>query len=167
MCLAGSSTDSGPEDADSVEGAPVMLALSTFRKSDQAVELAIEKASKCRKLVVVYVMDVNLSRYMIGSDIGVFPRLKERYEEELLEEHRRQGEAKVESISQMARAKGISVDSHLVTGRFALECMKIVRHEKPGMIITTRSKRPKWIKKLFGSPVDYLITHAGCQVIEA
>jgi len=49
---------------------PVLLALSTFRQSPEAVALAIEKAREPGKLIVVYVVDVNLARYFIGTDVG-------------------------------------------------------------------------------------------------
>jgi len=64
---------------------PIMLALSTFRKSDEAIRLAIEKAQRGKNLVVFFVVDVNLARYLIGADLGLFPELQESYEEEVLE----------------------------------------------------------------------------------
>jgi nucleotide-binding universal stress UspA family protein len=33
------------------------------------------------------------------------------------------------------------------------------------VIITTRSKRPEWVRRFFGSPVDDLIRKAGCPVV--
>ena len=65
---------------------PIMLALSTFRQSDSAVELAIGMARKSKRLIVVYVVDANLARYLIGLEIT--PGLKEKCEEELLKEHK-------------------------------------------------------------------------------
>ena len=151
----------------SLTAAPIMLALSTFRQSDRAIEVAIDKAAPCKRLIVVYVVDVNLGRYMIGSDLGFVPSVQEQYKKELLREHRERGEGVVQSISRLAAPQGIMVDSHIVTGRFALEILDVAETERPSVIITTRSRRPKWIKKLFGSPVDYLSTHARCEVMEA
>jgi len=144
----------------------IMLALSTFRQSQRAVELAIEKAKKTNKLIVVYVVDVNLARYFIGTDIGSCPALKDRCEEELLSEYRHGAEQEVKSIANTAQEHGTSVTSHIDTGRFAVECLKVIEKEKPELVITTRSNRPQWVKRFFGSPVDYLIDNAKCPVIE-
>jgi len=144
-----------------------MLALSTFRHSQTAVELAIEQAQDGKNLVIVYVVDVNLARYLIGSDIGTFQRLKERYESELLDKHRVLAAERVARMVTRAENRGINVSTHITTGRFALECLKLVQTEQPDVIVTTRSKRPEWVKRFFGSPVDYLKAHAQCPVIEA
>ena len=53
----------------------VMLALSTFRKSEGAVDAAIEKSRKVKKLMVVYVADVNLARYLVDVEYGLIPGL--------------------------------------------------------------------------------------------
>lgn len=144
---------------------PIMLALSTFRQSEKAVDLAIEKAGESKRLVVVYVVDVNLARYLIGLEVP--PDVKEKCEEELLKEHRQQGEKRVESIVKKAEERGIQVTAHVDVGRFALKVLDVVKAEPPEAIVTTRSKRPNWVKRLFGSPVDYLTANAGCPVIEA
>jgi len=157
----------GNKRGRSLMAAPIMLALSTFRQSNRAIEMAIDKAAQCKHLIIVYVVDVNLGRYMIGSDLGFVPSVQERYKKELLKEHREKGEAVLQSISRLAAAHGITADSHIVTGRFALEILDVAENERPSLIVTTRSRRPKWIKKLFGSPVNYLSTHAPCKVTEA
>lgn len=145
-----------------------MLALSTFRQSEAAVEAAIEKAAGEEALLVVaFVVDVNVARYLLGSDVGVFPGLKERCEQEFLAYEKGIAEEKVRAIADTAEKRGVSVRSCVAVGRFGLECMKIVEDERPELIVTTRSKRPGWVRRFFGSPVDYLIANAGCPVIEA
>ena len=145
----------------------VMLALSTFRLSRKAVDLAFEKASKGKHLVVVFVVDVNISRYMIGSDTGVYPKLKHECEKEILKQHQSKAAEKIDSLAKTAEDRGIEVKTYINTGRFAFECLEVIKKEHPEVIVTTRSKRPEWVKKLFGSPVSYLIANAGCPVIEA
>jgi len=145
----------------------VMLALSTFRQSDHAVDLAIEKAREFGRLVVVHVADMNLARYFIETDIGLYPELKEKCEAEVLREHEQQGREAVRAIAEKAEAEGIEVTSCVRVGRFALVCLEVVIEEKPDVIVTTRSKRPAWVRRFFGSPVDHLIAEAGCPVIEA
>jgi len=149
------------------EKCPVMLALSTFRQSERAVELALQMAAPCKKLIVTYVVDVNLARYLIGTDIGFYPELKEKCEQEILREHEQKGAEKVKAIVARAGQQGIETTVCVRVGRFALVCLDEMGQQKPSAVITTRSRRPSWVKKLFGSPVNYLIAHAGCPVIEA
>ena len=84
---------------------PVMLALSTFRQSREAVDKALEQAAVVGRLVVVQV------------------------------------------------------------GRFAEVCLEQVAHFGPSLVVTTRSRRPDWVRQFFGSPVDTLIEKAGCSVL--
>lgn len=143
-----------------------MLALSTFRRSDSAVELAIEKAAETKTLVVAFVVDVNVARYLVGTDVGLFPDLRDRCEEEFLKQNRELAEEGVKRITETAEKRGITVRTYVGIGRFALECMKVIEKERPEVVVTTRSKRPAWARRFFGSPVDYLIANAGCPVIE-
>ena len=165
--MSGNSPSSKADCACNRPAGPVMLALSTFRQSGKAVELAIERAADSGKLIVVWVVDRNLARYYIGSDVGLMAGKKEQCEEEVLAEHERQGCKKAEAIAQRAREKGIEASVHVRVGRFALVCLEIVEAERPSLIVTRRSERPAWVKKFFGSPVDELIARAGCPVIEA
>ena len=146
---------------------PIMLALSTFRNSDRAVKLAIEKAKEGKNLIIAFVVDANLARYIIGSSLSLYPELEEKCEEDILKEHQHRAEEKVSDIVKAAEEYGIDVKIYVNIGRFAPECLKVVQKEKPELIITTRSKRHGWVKRLFGSPVDYLIANVKCPVIEA
>jgi nucleotide-binding universal stress UspA family protein len=147
----------------SMEGC-VMLALSTFRKSEKVIDTAIEKAKGVKKLMVVYVVDVNLARYLVEVDHQTIPEYMETCESEVLKQHEREGRAHVAAIAERAKREGIEVKFHLQVGRFALVCLDVVQQEKPSLIVTTRSKRPEWVKKFFGAPVDDLIAEAGCPV---
>jgi hypothetical protein len=83
----------------------VMLALSTFRKSEQAIETAIQKARNVKKLIVVYVADVNLARYFVGSEPGLLPHLKDTCEADLLKQHEKAGHEQVAAIQKRLRKK--------------------------------------------------------------
>lgn len=144
---------------------PVMLALSTFRQSEMAISRALEEAKKTKNLLIVYVVDINLERYLIGSEF-ITPGLEKRAKEELLAEYQQIGKRYVENIEREARKEDISVKLVFEMGRFGIICVDIMKKENPKMIITTRSKRPEWVKKIFGSPVSYLIENASCPVIE-
>lgn len=146
---------------------PVLLALSTFRYSDAAVDLAIDKAANSKFLIILIVTDVNLERYLIDSDVWISRDLGERCKKELLKEYEEKNKEIATSIAKKAESLGIRTKTYLMTGRFALESLKVVQDEKPDVVITTRSKRPSWLRLLFGSPVDDLIDKAQCPVIEA
>jgi len=145
---------------------PIMLSLSTFRQSNKIIDLAIKKANISKSLIVAFIVDINIPRYIEYTDIGLYPELKEKAEFEILKEHEKQAKEKVNNIIAMAEKFGIDVKTYIEIGRFGLKCVEIAKAENPELIITTRSKRPKWVKKLFGSPVDYLIKNLNCEVIE-
>ena len=142
----------------------VMLALSTFRQSEKAIDIALEKAQQAKKLMVVYVADVNLARYFVDVEPGFFGELRETCEEDLLKQHEKTGRQHVAAITARAEKEGIEVRSYSQIGRFAVVCLEIVEQVKPSLIVTTRSKRPEWVRKFFGAPVDDLVSNAGCTV---
>jgi nucleotide-binding universal stress UspA family protein len=144
----------------------ILLALSTFRQSERAVEKALEMAAGKEGLIVVHVVDVNVSRYIVDTDLGMFSNLKNQVEGDFLKEQKEVGEEKVREIAGRAAKKGIQTKTCVRIGRFGLECMEIVKKERPEAIVTTRAKRPDWVRRFFGSPVDYLIANAGCPVLE-
>lgn len=146
---------------------PVMLALSTFRYSEKAIQLALEKASDGRPLLIVYVVDENIARYYFGVDVGYLGDLKETCEKDLLRDHEQKGQERVSRIAEEGHARGIEVRTRIYTGRFAVKCLEVIREEDPEMVITTRTQRPEWVRKFFGSPVDQLIAEARRPVIEA
>jgi nucleotide-binding universal stress UspA family protein len=150
------------------EGRPgvVMLALSTFRHSEHAIALALDKAAEGKELVVAYIADVNLARYLVGTDVGLFPELKHQTEKAILEEDEQKARRKAQSIADLAAERDIPVRIYARIGRFAVECLKIVEQERPSLVVTTRSGRPGWVRRFFGSPVDKLLAQAGCPVIE-
>ena len=148
-------------------GRTVMLALSTFRNSEQAVELAIAEARGGAELLVAYVVDVNLARYLIDNEDCLRPEVREKTEKQLLAEYEQQARRKAAEIVERARGAGVAARSHVEVGRFALVCLPLVRSAKPERIFTTRSARPAWVRRFFGSPVDQLIAEAGCPVVEA
>jgi nucleotide-binding universal stress UspA family protein len=149
--------------AKNMEGC-VMLALSTFRQSEKAIDTALEKAREVKKLAVVYVADVNLARYFVDVDLGLFGEFRESCESGLLEQHEKAGREHVAAITARANKEGIEVQTHTQIGRFAVVCLDVVERVKPSLIVTTRSTRPEWVKKFFGAPVEDLIEKASCPV---
>jgi len=140
----------------------VMLALSTFRRSGPAVDTAIQMARDIKKLYIVYVIDINLARYLVGCEIS--PEMQDRCEADLLKQYEKDGLAQVEDIALKARMEGIQIESAIQVGQFTTVCLDVVKRAKPSSLVTTRSRRPQWVKILFGSPVDELIEKADCPV---
>lgn len=143
----------------------VMLALSTFRKSEKAIFTAVQEAKKTKKLLVVYVADINLARYFVGAEYGLSPHVRDTCENHLHHLHEQEGWELVDEIEAKARLEGIEMKAYVQTGRFAGTCLKLAAVERPAMVVTTRSNRPAWVKKLFGAPVDELVEQAGCPVL--
>ena len=148
----------------SMEGC-VMLALSTFRRSEKAVTLAIEKCLEVKNLMIVYVVDINIARYIVGSEEAFIFDLKEQNEAELLEKAEKDAREAVAKIAGEAEKKGIQAKTMVKVGRFAVICLEVVGQIHPSVIVTTRSRRPDWVKKFFGAPVDELIAKAVCPVL--
>ncbi len=155
-----------PAPGTASKGHPVMLALSTFRRSAVAEELAIEKARGRTDLVIVYVADVDLAHYLVGTEAALSESLRSLCEADILREHEAMAERNAHAIARRA-ADTCHIQSRVYVsrGHFAAECLKVVGKENPAVIVTTRSARPDWVRRIFGSPVDHLTATAGCQVI--
>ena len=124
------------------------------------------KRQKARKSYALFSLlaDMNLARYYIGAEIS--PAMKEMYEDEILRLDEKEGLSHVEEIAAKVRLEGIEMKSVVKIGRFALVCLDVVKQEKPSLIVTTRSQRAEWVKRVFGSPVNELIKKAGCPVLD-
>ena len=144
----------------------ILLALSTFRQSEHAIETAIHQADYNKKLIVVYVVDANLAQYLIGSNLTLHTELMSKTRSQVLAEHYQKGEQIVQAICERACESGIDIETHVQIGNFALICLRIINKEMPSCVITTTSNRPEWVKKFFGSGIDYLRSHAACTVTE-
>jgi len=143
----------------------VMLALSTFRRSEKAVAVAIEKCLDVKALMIVYVVDINVARYIVGAEEAFLFDMKDQNEAELLEKAKKDALEAVAKIAEEAEKKGIQSKTMVKVGRFAVICLEVVKQTHPSLIVTTRSRRPEWVKKFFGAPVDELIAKAVCPVL--
>jgi nucleotide-binding universal stress UspA family protein len=141
----------------------VVLALSTFRKSEKAVDTAIQRARSTGKLLVVFVADINLAQYFMAAELPLF--MKEMCEADILKQHEQEGHEHVQMIAARAKLEDIETKSIIQVGEFAAVCLDVVKQERPSLIVTTRSQRPGWVKKVFGAPVSELIEKAGCPVL--
>ena len=104
----------------SMEGC-VMLALSTFRRSEKAVSVAIEKCQEIKRLMIVYVVDINVARYIIGAEEEFFIGLKEQCEAEMLEKAEKEAREHVATIDGQAEKSGMQVKTF--TSRPVCRCL--------------------------------------------
>ena len=146
---------------------PVMLALSTFKHADHAIDVALKKASQCKKLIIVYGRNDNLGLFFMESGVGLYPNLKEQCEKEILADYEQQWKEKVEVIADRARAQGIEVVTYVNAERFISLCLEVIEKEKPSLVITVRPHRPDWLRVFFGSAADRLASKTDCFIIEA
>jgi nucleotide-binding universal stress UspA family protein len=124
----------------------------------------MEKCREIKNLMIVYVIDINVARYIVDAEEEFLIGLKEKTEAELLEKAEKDAREEVDKIAEEAKKKGIQVKTVLQLGRFAVVCLDVVKQAHPSVIVTTRSRRPEWVRKFFGSPVEELIAKAGCPV---
>ena len=145
----------------------IVLAVSTFRESDRAVECAIEKASGQGELYCIYIIDVRLSEYCFAESGGsCYPKWKKRYIKEVLASYRHKAERTIQAIKEQADQCGLEVKAEVQYGGFAKKCVTFIQNIDPDAVVTTRAQRPGILRKIFGSHVDYIIEHVDCPVIE-
>lgn len=145
----------------------VLLALSSFRHNEQQIQYALDL---CRQegaeLLTLFVVDVNLARYFAGTGVMAGTSLREQMEQGLMDDQVRQAQDVIDRVRQLAAEQEVSCRSVLKVGRFAVEARALVAAEGPQVMVVTRARRPEWLRKLFGSPVDSLRKDAGgsCEV---
>jgi hypothetical protein len=87
--------------------------------------------------------------------------------EELLNEYRHGAGHGVKSIVKVAEERGMSVTFYTDSGRFAVECLKLVDKEDPEPVMATRSNMSQWVRRFLGAPVECPIDNAKWPVSEA
>lgn len=143
----------------------ILLSLSSFRFSEKAVETAFDLADQNSELCVLWVIDVNLSRYLVGLDSGLSYESKEMFYHELHEKFLQIANGNLEKIIEKAQDFKINITTEVVIGRFAIESLRVAHQKKPMIIVTTRSNRAQWLIDRFGSPVKVLTEQSDCPVI--
>jgi nucleotide-binding universal stress UspA family protein len=145
---------------------PAMVALSSFRWSQDAIERAFQETEAGGVLVVAYVVDVSIAEYFTGMDVGLYPDVMEACTRDLLKGHKDAGRAILKAIGVKARARQITVKTCLAVGRFAKELLRLIKANDPRVVITCRSRRPNWAQHLQGEAVTSIARHTGCPVVE-
>jgi len=140
----------------------VLLALSSFRFSEKEIEHAL---NTCRQhgcpLTTVFVVDVNVARYFVGTGVMAGTSLREQMEQGIMDDHRHRAQELLGKVCRMAAERNIECEAVLRQGRFAAEVRAEAARVGAQVIIVTRAQRPEWLRRLFGSPVDRLCDELG------
>ena len=140
----------------------ILLALSSFRYTDDEVERALGLAREHgAKLLTVFVVDANLARYFAGSGVVAGSTLREELERGVLDDLKQQAREVLQKICVLASERGLECETILRVGKFEDEIREVIPEQHPRLMIVTRARRPQWMRRLFGSPVDRLCDEAG------
>lgn len=141
---------------------PIMLALSTFRHSEDAIEIIKNLGSK-NHLVICYFTDQNVHRYRPQVPFTCGQDEIQR----IIDQDRLENAYRIEEIVEIAKLNGIkNIQTYSGIGRFAEMVMEIIRKENPSLVLTTRSERSKILRWIFGSPIDKIRKQSSCKVVE-
>jgi len=147
---------------------PILLALSSFRHKDEQIHAALDLcASAGAPLSALFVIDINLARYHVASDMMVGESLRQQLEEGVMGEQEARARETLEAVKALAQSRGIPCTTAIRVGRFADEVRIVALSKMPSAIVLTRANRPQWMRRLFGSPVDHIRAELGdrCEVL--
>jgi len=129
-----------PESGFVIGAADTIIKLFGFYYHER-IELALEKAEDSKFLILVYVIKVNLNKYFVETDAGLYPDLKKECEKELLDKYREDSGKEIKKIIDRANSQGIKVKEYIQTETFSLENNEIIISEKPALIVLSYSKK--------------------------
>lgn len=144
---------------------PVMLALSSFYRSFDAVNLAIEKHRSSQKLVIAFGHHINEGLLFLESEVGLISGLKDRCRQDLISGYERHWSGRVKKIAALAESKGIEVTAYVEAENFLKLCIKIAERQRPELIVMSNTRQ--FVRNgLCLVPVPkYLSDVCGCEVI--
>jgi nucleotide-binding universal stress UspA family protein len=146
---------------------PILLALSTCRQTDLLVQQTIALArQENRDIIVLFVVDACKELELINSQTIAGTHFRQRCHEELLAECKETAEATVKTIASQAIEAGVSCETIVMVGRFRSETVNAIKERNLDKVALARSGQSRWIRKLLGSPTDYIAAHTDCQVLE-
>lgn len=148
-------------------GDEILLALSTLRHCEHAIDLALAQAALTHHLTLIYVVDQDVACCLSGADMGLVPQLRDLAVEEIMAEREAEGRRRVEPVVRRALEMGIHVTAGISRGHFSEACLSAIAAGHPALVVTTRSGRPEWARRLWGSDVDRVVAAAPCPVVEA
>ena len=145
---------------------PVMLALSNFHCTYNAVELAIQKAEESKKLIIVFGHKINVGLFFLESEIGLLPNIKEHCERSLITGYEVHWAQRISKIAENAETHGINVTAHVHAENFLSLCLNVARQESPGLIVISKTHQFVPNKGTLISLPKHLSRVTGCEVID-
>lgn len=141
----------------------ILLALSSFRFSKDAIDLAIRLSEKHNHLIICYFTDENIYRYVEDVPFD----MREGALQELREHFVMLNALQAKKVEEEAKRRGIeNIEIISDIGRFADLVLDIDKKINAEYIITTRSSRSRLMRRIFGSPIDRIKNEASCKVLE-
>lgn len=146
----------------------VLLALSTTRHSEKAIDAAIQRASvPDGTLVVLFILDdeVPSRLYQQLTDRGfIGEKPSDSISNAIMKEYRHRAEEEANRIVERAKQQGVRCEVEIVRGPFAEESLNGVLRHQADLIILTRMKRSNLARFLLGSAVNNLRAQCPCPV---
>jgi nucleotide-binding universal stress UspA family protein len=137
------------------EKKPILLILTTERKSMAGVQKAMEKAlRKDEELLILFILDQKLSEAAITA-MTESGWLEEFYNV-IQREYLIQGNALIDHIKELCQKQGVRCRGILREGDFLEETLRILDEEGIDEIVAIRRKRSSVSRFFFGSAVEDL-----------
>jgi hypothetical protein len=151
---------------------PVLLILTTERKSMAGVQKAMEKAlTKDEELLILYIHDLKLSDATITAmtESGwLGGKVSDELYNAIQREYLIQGNGLIDTIKKLCKKQGVRCRGILRGGDFIEETMRVIDEEGIGEIVAIRRKRSDLSRFFFGSPVADLCkkTHKKIEIVD-
>ena len=143
-----------------MSGKHILLVLSKYRASREAVEYALQKAaeSQGRLTVALVLLDHETEAlYETLADQGFLGHSSSRrLAEQIQQEDASAGERALEMVRRRASARGVPADTVVLRGSMARAVPAWARQHEVDRIVVTRADRGELLRKLFGSEVTEL-----------
>lgn len=146
----------------------ILLLVSFLRISDKTIAESIFLAKKKNaELVIFFVLDKEYADKIVNkltADGWIGMKPSEQLYTSLLKEYKTQAKTKIAEIELRTKNSDVPVRSIIKSGLVLDETLKIVKSEKPDMIVITRRKRSNLSRFIFGSLAKSLEKQVSCKV---
>lgn len=147
---------------------PILLILTTERKSMAGVQKAMDKASKKdEELLVLFILDEKLSEATITTmtESGwLGGKASDELHEAIQREYLIQGNELIDNIKELCGNKGVRCRGILRGGDFLEETLKVLHEEKVDEVVAIRRRRSHFSRYFFGSVVVELCKRANREI---
>jgi nucleotide-binding universal stress UspA family protein len=140
--------------------APVLLAMSTARKSPKSMATAVQLAAeRDTGLVAVFALDEDTAEKTVdklSAEGWIGDSQAAGFYESVIAERRRVGEKKLAEAGRLASERGVPFESAVVSGPFGVVVGGQSEARTPSVVVVTRRKRTQLSRRVLGSVVAEL-----------